>query len=434
MLWVFISHKDTNGHIQCFISIMALVRVSRPEIEKPNKKSRNVKYVNNKKKEKKKLLQTKWRDNKRKYRAIKKEEKVSAIKQLANPSIVTSTLKNLFMSHPHSVATIMNCLRMKGSAEEGTQGARTTKTEILRVYGYPTVFKTPAQIIIAGPTKTGKSTLVTRILEHKDTMFDTPFEEITYYAANANAFEGMKDRLPFVTFREGQPDWARFRSPSSQKGSRLVILDDMQDVISGKFKSDIEQLFAVHSHHNKISVIFIVHDNYKKNMLTLRRNADYLLYMTGGSALTQVRNTVHQVFNDTHACNEAAKVAIEDIKSRSKFGYLLLTTNNTVDSWRAISTNIFPGQQNTFYIPPDTLEVPSLVRAKEIARRQSKNGISEQQQQKEMPEEEEKMEVSEPIDANPAPTGRRGRSMESRLPGTATKTPHASSRKKKAKK
>ena len=407
---------------------MALVRVTRPEIEKPPKKQRNPNYVNQKKKEKKKLLQEKWRLSKKKYRATKKEERLSAIKQLANPSIVSSSLKNLFMSHPHSVATIMNCLKMRGSADECTQGARTTKTEILRVYGYPTVFKTPAQIILAGPTKTGKSTLVTRILEHRDTMFDTRFVDITYFASNANAFEGLKERLPFVTFREGQPDWANFRNLSG-KGPRLIILDDMQDVISGKFKADIEQLFTVHSHHNNITVIFIVHDNYKKNMLTLRRNTDYYLYMTGGSGLTQVKNTALQIFNDAGACNEAVKVAIEDIKSRSKFGYLLLTTNNTVDSWRSISTNIFPGQQNTFYIPRETIEVPSLVRAKEIARRQSKNGVSEGQQT-----EPEKLEMPQPVEESPAPPRKRRRSPTRPLPGTSTQKTHEAPTTKKSKK
>ena len=48
-------------------------------------------------------------------------------------------------------------------------------------------------MILAGPTKTGKSTLVKRKLEHKDTMFDTQFDDIMYYATNANAFEGMKE-------------------------------------------------------------------------------------------------------------------------------------------------------------------------------------------------------------------------------------------------
>lgn len=359
---------------------MALVRVRRPEVEEPidsptaSKPTRSARYVKQKKNAKKRLLRQKWKEDKKKYRASKKEARTSAISQLNAPQ-PKSSISKLFMSHPHSVATIMNYIKSRGRMDDDKQTSKTTETAVLRVFGYPTVFKTPAQIIIAGPTKTGKSTLVTKILQNKDTMFDRQFDEITYYAQNGNAVNDIREMLPFVNFREGQPDWNALRQANSRI-HRLIILDDMQSIINGGSYKDIEQLFTVNSHHNNISIIFIVHDNYQKRMITLRRNADYLIFTTGGNVIQQIKTSATQLFNSSRAGMNAVKEAIDDITSRTPYGYIVMIANNTVDGWRRITTNIFPGQRNTYYIPAGTREVPSLVQAKEIARRQIQDGYT----------------------------------------------------------
>ena len=103
-------------------------------------------------------------------------------------------------------------------------------------------------------------------------------------------------------------------------GHHLVVLDDMQNATQGKFKGELERLFTVDSHHNNITVIFIVHDTYKKNMISLRRNMDYLLYMIGGNVQSQVMTTAQQMFLDGH---EAVKMAIADIKNSKNMAICL---------------------------------------------------------------------------------------------------------------
>ena len=412
--------------------IMALVRVRRPELAQEEKNSKGrLKYKKQKDRLQSKLLRAKWKEEKKTRRAKDKAIKTAAKELAKNPeaALKKSSIIDVLIPHPHAVATIINAFRRRlESADQQT--SRTTTPEILRVYGYHTVFTTPAQIIVSGPTKTGKTTLVTQILQHKDSMFDREFDEITYYSANGNAMKDAKSQLPSVRFREGQPDWSAL-SRADPSVRRLVVLDDMQNILKGPSQVKLERLFTVDSHHNNISVIFIVHDNFQPKMVTIRRNADYMLCMTGGNVAQQIKTTASQMGLGM----DVIKEAVEDVTKDHRYGYLLLTVNNSIEGWRRVASNIFPGQQNTFYIPAGTREEPSLVTAKEVAREQQENGIraSHQNSAESERDETEKMSTGSTAETTQAPVSESGSQTKTVLAESGPRTSHSKTRKTVAK-
>ena len=110
-------------------------------------------------------------------------------------------------------------------------------------------FKHPFACLIAGPSQSGKSTLLSRILENNDSLIAPSPTKIVYcYARWSDAFNKLREISPPIEFQEGLPDIDRFDSQQNN----LLILDDLMTQVE-KDKSMLE-LFTTDSHHANISV------------------------------------------------------------------------------------------------------------------------------------------------------------------------------------
>jgi hypothetical protein len=143
----------------------------------------------------------------------------------------------------------------------------------------------PSTIIISGPSQSGKTTLIERLLTEDD-CFQQNFNEICWvhapHAANNRLFEQLKDRLP-IRFCEGYPD----RELSDNKlfesvGPNLLVLDDVFVCPNTTYKS-LFDLFNIISHHQNITVILTVQNlagatpSQKSCLSTLLRSCSYLI-------------------------------------------------------------------------------------------------------------------------------------------------------------
>jgi nicotinamide riboside kinase len=107
-------------------------------------------------------------------------------------------------------------------------------------------FRHPFTALVAGPTSSGKSTLIRRFIHELHTLVAPQIVEVIYCLPAGQPF--IQNFPDYVRFHEGIPDFEQF----SDRKSRLLILDDLQS----SSKQDIAEVYTRKSHHYNISVIF----------------------------------------------------------------------------------------------------------------------------------------------------------------------------------
>jgi len=203
------------------------------------------------------------------------------------------------------------------------------------------VFRAPFTLICSGATGSGKSKLVQRLIENKDLLIQPNADKVLYCYGIMNPSLLEMKRLG-VEIYKGFPTEEKIREYSNL----LLILDDLMSDID-KAKPFLDSLFSRISHHQNISVIFITQSLYHKDLRLLKANTHYLILLRNPSAQQQIRTLASQMYPGKH------KHFIEsfDDATSQPFNYLLVDSHpQTLNEYR-LSSNIFPGQNRTFYMP-----------------------------------------------------------------------------------
>jgi hypothetical protein len=176
-------------------------------------------------------------------------------------------------------------------------------------------FKTPFTINIIGPSKCGKTSLVSDLLENQDTIMSPSPQKIIYcYSLYQPLFDYLKTKITNISFIKGLPNL-------DEISNCLLVLDDLgQDCIDNK---DIVQLFTVGSHHRYISVILLTHNIFEngKYMLTISLNCSYLIIFNNLRDKKQIKFLGTQLFPGESKFFEEI---LTDIFNNQERGYLII--------------------------------------------------------------------------------------------------------------
>ena len=116
-------------------------------------------------------------------------------------------------------------------------------------------FEDCSTIGLYGPSCSGKSTFVKRVLENKNVMFVTEPHKILYcYGIWTPEYENIETKLSNVTFKKGLPSQEEIEN-FADGNHNLICLDDLMSQICSTLWTD--QLFTMCSHHLKLSVVFV---------------------------------------------------------------------------------------------------------------------------------------------------------------------------------
>lgn len=201
-------------------------------------------------------------------------------------------------------------------------------------------FKHPCNIIVAGPTKAGKTTLVKNIISNVSQMFSPSPQQIWWcYNEWQPLYNEVIDKVKWV---DGIPDFNEIRK--STDDPQLLVLDDlMQDVK----QSSLTQIFSRGTHHGNISCIHIVQNVFHHGLRSSRINAQYIILLKNPPDKLQALNLAKQIFPS----RQQYFMESYDDACVEPFGYLLIDLSQDTAENMRLRTNIFPGQWQVVYVP-----------------------------------------------------------------------------------
>jgi hypothetical protein len=201
------------------------------------------------------------------------------------------------------------------------------------------VFQAPFSCLVAGPSQSGKTTLLLSILKHARQMINPAPDRIMYcYEQEQEAFS----TVPGIELHHGLPDTQDF----DPRIHNLVILDDLMD--QADCNPAIQKMFTVDTHHKNISIFFITQNLYSKGkcMRTISLNTNYMLIFNNPRDRQQIRNLSRQMFPNN---GKFLSECYDDATEAKHFGYLFLDLTQKTKQKHRIQTNILPRETRIIY-------------------------------------------------------------------------------------
>ena len=215
---------------------------------------------------------------------------------------------------------------------------RHTVNAYMEIDGF-SIFNTPCRICISGASGSGKTCLTHNIIDNKDIIFSQPPTAVLYcYNIHQDIFEEIEAKNSSVKFHQGLPSSDTVDQFGKDRGSKLLVLDDLANV-AGR-SEDIEQLMTQKSHHLNIYVVYITQNIFdkQKNNRTISLQFDYIFLFRNFRDKGQIACLGRQLYP---GYNKAFMDAY-DWATKEPFAYLMLnlSARNPHEDIRLL-TNIF---------------------------------------------------------------------------------------------
>lgn len=177
---------------------------------------------------------------------------------------------------------------------------------------YDARLKSNSSFIFSGPSKSGKTTLVEKIIAKRDDLFTEPFSCIQWFCAYP-----PKIKLDGVTYRIGLP----LNQLNDIPPHSLIILDDFMSELSQT--SDLTKLMTKAVHHLPMTLIYITQNLFQqgKDVKTRRMNTDYLVLFKNPHDRAQVDYIGRQMYpKDTKFLTNV----YTDVTAQEAYSYLFI--------------------------------------------------------------------------------------------------------------
>ena len=192
---------------------------------------------------------------------------------------------------------------------------------------YSVCLKHPFTMVVSGPTGSGKTMWVKRLIEQRDTVsFPPPLKISYFYGEYQSAFDEIKN-VEFVNgldgienYGSGEPSW--------------IIIDDL--MLESSNSSLISNLFTRASHHRNLSVILLTQNFFckGKESRNISLNAQYVVLFKNPRDKSLATNIARQMYpNQIKKFQNAF-----DLATAEPFSYLFIDLKpNTPDEIRLMS-------------------------------------------------------------------------------------------------
>ncbi|GIY42065.1 hypothetical protein CDAR_282641 [Caerostris darwini] len=196
--------------------------------------------------------------------------------------------------------------------------------------------KFPSSMIINGPSQSGKTHLVRKIISEQ--VYEVPIKKVVWYYKIFQPWFCSEKNIKFIS-----------GLPTADEQFDLLILDDLMNNLT----SDISQKFTVESHHKKFSIILITQNLFPRVRVArdISLNAHYIILFRNNRDQSQIACFGRQVFPDrSKFFMDAYKKATAD-----KYQFLLVDCLPTTDDELRLRQSIFPDNNgvNWVFVPEE---------------------------------------------------------------------------------
>lgn len=206
---------------------------------------------------------------------------------------------------------------------------------------YDARFKNKSTITIAGPSQSGKTTLVEKIVRNKDELFVEPITNVHWFCAYppSEKIDGVQYIIGIPTINEIEPH-------------SLVIIDDFMKELATS--NELTSLMTKAVHHLPMTLIYITQNIFQKGIdtKTRRLNTNYLIVFKNPHDRAQVDYIGRQMYpRDKNFLSRS----FEDATMKQPHSYLFIDCHQTTPDEIRVRTNIVGEGIMKVYVPPSML-------------------------------------------------------------------------------
>ena len=185
-------------------------------------------------------------------------------------------------------------------------------------------FQTPCSICISGPSQSGKSQWIVKLINNRKLLFPHDFLELYYcipenLSLNPNPiFEELKKSFPAARLHFGLPDVTKLNL-NFDNTPKLLIIDDLMTEFLASY--EMVRLLSVEVHHCNITTIFTLHNLFAPSKFgrTITRNINYKVLFSNRLDIKEVRNVSLQISNQPNFLKESFEFLTREFPSEPPY-------------------------------------------------------------------------------------------------------------------
>ncbi len=207
-------------------------------------------------------------------------------------------------------------------------------------------FRSGSPMIVAGPTNSGKTFWVQRLLQNADKMFDRVPKSVLYcYSVYQPTYEMMKAKSPMpIQFSEGVPNQKQFDAMDDDE-FHVVVLDDlMERIVNSK---EMSELFSIYCHHKHFSAILITQNIFVQGSQS--RNISLNAHVFVLFANKRDEQQIHRLGRQFYPAEWRSFVRAYKDATEKPFSHLVVDVTPAHPRIVQLRSNIFPGEYPIVY-------------------------------------------------------------------------------------